>query len=555
MAASGNAQEMLRAAKLLEVFDDEQITQLADVMETTRHGPGSVIIRQGDAAHNAFFMLNAGECKVCVNIGDKEQEYRRYQPGSLFGEMACLKKAPYAANVIAVTDVEVVHTTIETFESLFGPLAELQQAKYIEDPRKVISNFFEKGDSRGPHGALRVRGLEPEPTTIGESSWFSVFRPTSRDAIAKMLSGQGIGKKANVQGRAARQGILSGYVPFMQISKNSDKPQVEVAPPTARTAIFYKSNEAREQAKQALEEVMHDHEFRLDFEHKSIGLIDDYCPTCFGVELPECVLREAYIMRQDIVPAEGFETGLPSDPFFMNMNLRVIGDTSAPKTVLYQVDGKDAMNATTLVLAYQGTCVKPMVETFDAFTVGSKGVNYEPLPDDQALMAAWAFDHASEICKAPDGNPWTVRWQQLLKDTPPQSPGMGDSVSARLFGDLINETSESGAFRGVGECWNYGLPQEFDDDYLVIWHGFTEKPWEYVTLAGLQQFLMDRIGESYVFPMNPVWPVRDAGWFRVFQALHASEAGKAALQQWFSPQEHLLDDILALGDSSRPSSL
>ncbi|CAE7457066.1 unnamed protein product [Symbiodinium natans] len=80
---------------------------------------------------------------------------------------------------------------------------------------------------------------------------------------------------------------------------------------------------------------------------------------------------------------------------------------------------------------------------------------------------------------------------------------------------------------------------ELDDEFLVVWQGFSEmhgKPWDYKDEASLRAFLLERIQEGFSFPLNPVWPVRDKGWFEVFQALRASEHGATDLQSWFPPE-------------------
>ena len=44
----------------------------------------------------------------------------------------------------------------------------------------------------------------------GSGFRFAVYRPTSRDAIAKMLSGVAVGKGLNVKGKSAKKNRLSG---------------------------------------------------------------------------------------------------------------------------------------------------------------------------------------------------------------------------------------------------------------------------------------------------------------------------------------------------------
>lgn len=39
----------------------------------------------------------------------------------------------------------------------------------------------------------------------------------------------------------------------------------------------------------------------------------------------------------------------------------------------------------------------------------------------------------------------------------------------------------------------------------------------------LREFLLERAKEGFTFPINPVWPVRDVGWYEVLQALRDNE--------------------------------
>ena len=70
-----------------------------------------------------------------------------------------------------------------------------------------------------------------------------------------MLGGTATGKGLNVKGKSAKKGVLSAFVPFLQISEESHKTAVATSPPDARTRIFYQSRELRDQAAEALEPV------------------------------------------------------------------------------------------------------------------------------------------------------------------------------------------------------------------------------------------------------------------------------------------------------------
>eukprot|EP00435_Cladocopium_sp_Y103_P043755 s21_g12.t1 len=92
-------------------------------------------------------------------------------------------------------------------------------------------------DTRGPRGSLG--GEEPNP--FNPTRWFAVYRPCSSDSIRKMYGKVGVGKGLNVKGKSAKKNRLSGFVPFIQISDNKHKNDVEDAPKDARTKIFFRS--------------------------------------------------------------------------------------------------------------------------------------------------------------------------------------------------------------------------------------------------------------------------------------------------------------------------
>merc|ERR1719498_1775578 len=123
----------------------------------------------------------------------------------------------------------------------------LQENQYLTDPRKIIADFYQHGDANGPKGSMELDENGPRKSLKADeqSQWFVVYRPTSKDAIAKMLSGDAVGKGLNVKGKSAKKGRLSGYVPFLQIHDNSYKKDVEESPADARVQIYYQSSASR----------------------------------------------------------------------------------------------------------------------------------------------------------------------------------------------------------------------------------------------------------------------------------------------------------------------
>ena len=70
------------------------------------------------------------------------------------------------------------------------------------------------------------------------------------------------------------------------------------------------------------------------------------------------------------------------------------------------------------------------------------------------------------------------------------------------------------------------FPQELDEEYLVIWDGFSNPPWKSMSEDELRRWLRDRGSEGYSFPLNPKWVLCDAGWYDLLRKLLESEGAR-----------------------------
>lgn len=560
-------EEILKHVTMFETLNSEQIGKIAETLEKREYEAEAVIIKQGSLGKEFFVMLS-GECVAHVETGldpgnlDR-QEHRRYVDGEAFGERAIFRNCARAATITACEKTAVLVLHRSKFERMLGPIDDLHQLHYLSDPRKSIADFYRPGDHRGPRGScIKKTGrcslaVEDDPTWSPEKNmkteWFAIYRPTSREAIAKMLGGHAVGKGLNIKGKSAKKNRLSGFVPFVQISDNTHKSVVEASPPDAWVQLFFASKEARIKAVVELESLL-DPEVGLEIDGvRSIEFVDEWTDgvqPIFGIEVPEVVLREAYIMRPDLSDVVGWETGRTSEPAYMNMNLHAIRYHSEPPVVLIQHDAAHPMNPHGLIMAYAEASVKPVVSDFDTFTVGSKHMQYTELCKEQADIAKWSLEQTQEILDTPGSDSWNSRWLEVLKQAEhegfyPNIPkyGFGDETSYRLIVDVIGATLESGAVRHGAECFNFYFPQELDASYLAIWDGFPDKPWKYLTEPELRDFLKERIDQGYSFPINPVWPVRDPGWYDIFTALREHPETSKVIQAWFPPSSGIADMI------------
>jgi hypothetical protein len=225
----------------------------------------------------------------------------------------------------------------------------------------------------------------------------------------------------------------------------------------------------------------------------------------------------------------------------MDLNFSTVRGDSMPPCVVYQIDSSDPMSPLGLLMAYAEEIVMPVVSDFDTFLVGSHGMEYEPLGNDQAQLIQWLLSSTDKVLGEPNkrNSSWTSRWLQHLKREAesgfyPDVPqyGFGDPTSIRLIADVIAATSHCGAVRHGAECFNYYFPQELDEEYLVIWEGL-ESSWDYMGEDELLEFLQARVAQGFTFPLNPLWPIRDEGWYQVFQALRSSPTAQQSLAAWF----------------------
>jgi len=538
----------LRRCRMLADLSEGEVGKLAGALECRRFADGQMMIVQGTAGAH-IFVLDEGSAVATIRMGEGKRSMKQavmlYHEGEIFGELAVLEGKPRAASVMAKGAVTVYTFSRDDFEQAVGPISRLQPCVYLRDPRQLLHDFFRPGDGRGPAGALKARNLVP---TADASEWFAVYRPCSSDAITQMLSRKAVGKGRGVQGKVAA-GRLSGFVPYVQISENRHKAAVGPASAAARTKIYFQSRAARDIALEEMTTVLT--EGGLDITAPRIEAIDAFEPQAFGLDVPEPLVREVYIMRPDMTPVQGWETGRKSEPAFMDMNMRATRGGTGPSVVLYQYDDSNPMNPGGLLMAYEEEQVKPVVASFQTFTVGSCGVRCAPLPPDQVALMQWCLERCAAIMGDLHSACWMARWLDLLQrdarsGASPQLPssGAGDHTTQRIMGEVVEATRATGAVRAGADCFNFYLPQDLEKEFLVVWDGFTSPPWKMLTEPELRQFLLERIKEGYSFPFHPVWAIRDPGWYDVLQELR--KAGSPNIKSWLPPEKGILEKIDAL---------
>ena len=124
---------------------------------------------------------------------------------------------------------------------------------YRLDPRWQICNFFDDLAHEGVEridesGRIQLSSLPFIMRAFSRVGGFSVWRPTSNEAIRRMITGEGTGKGMDIKGKSSLRGKWSGFVPFLQIHRNEDKLKVGSLHADSRVRIFYPNKLSRDRA-------------------------------------------------------------------------------------------------------------------------------------------------------------------------------------------------------------------------------------------------------------------------------------------------------------------
>lgn len=122
---------LLRKVSILKQLSNEQIENIANIVEVVPFHENDQIIKKGEKG-DIFYMIKEGVV-LCTNAGSSNGEIE-LKAGDHFGERALLLDEPRAANVIAKTNVICFAIVREAFSSIIGPLKNLLEtslASYV----------------------------------------------------------------------------------------------------------------------------------------------------------------------------------------------------------------------------------------------------------------------------------------------------------------------------------------------------------------------------------------------------------------------------------------
>ena len=169
--------ETLRHCRLFDLLNDEQIAELATMVEIHHFHKGEYVCKEG-AWGDSMFIIDAGEVKITKKLDVNDTwEITVLRHGDFFGEVALIDGSPRTAAAIALTHTSVLELYSRDFKKLTSEVNELTMTLYESLIRTLINRMRVTDDL-----VARIM-LEMKPGKMKEAA-------TMRDAITKMILGR-----------------------------------------------------------------------------------------------------------------------------------------------------------------------------------------------------------------------------------------------------------------------------------------------------------------------------------------------------------------------------
>jgi small-conductance mechanosensitive channel len=131
--------ERLNRVSIFTPLSDEEIERLASSCTTRIYAPGEAIVKQGEEG-NSMFVIIRGSVKVQIPEKDYQKTINTLGENDFFGEMSLLTGEPRTANVLAVTESEVLRIDKLGLKPIFESNPALVEAvsELVEERREVL---------------------------------------------------------------------------------------------------------------------------------------------------------------------------------------------------------------------------------------------------------------------------------------------------------------------------------------------------------------------------------------------------------------------------------
>eukprot|EP00009_Paramoeba_aestuarina_P008124 CAMPEP_0201520680 /NCGR_PEP_ID=MMETSP0161_2-20130828/12081_1 /ASSEMBLY_ACC=CAM_ASM_000251 /TAXON_ID=180227 /ORGANISM="Neoparamoeba aestuarina, Strain SoJaBio B1-5/56/2" /LENGTH=319 /DNA_ID=CAMNT_0047919149 /DNA_START=230 /DNA_END=1189 /DNA_ORIENTATION=- len=135
--------EFLEHVPLLDSLDPYERLKVADLLESKTFEDGQVIINEGEAGGDTFYIVEAGEVECLQDYEGKQGCVASLKRGDYFGEIALLKESPRACTVKAKGETKLLALDRSSFNMVLGPVEDV--LKRNMEQYKSYKQMIEEG--------------------------------------------------------------------------------------------------------------------------------------------------------------------------------------------------------------------------------------------------------------------------------------------------------------------------------------------------------------------------------------------------------------------------
>lgn len=128
----------LETVPLFANLTPKELQDLHAMVEVRTYPADSIVIRQGEAAGGAMFIIQSGHVKVLLTNDDGDDiPITAFGPGEYFGEMSLMDDKPRSATVVTTEASELVMLTREGFNAVLERHPGIAKSLFMEFAKRL----------------------------------------------------------------------------------------------------------------------------------------------------------------------------------------------------------------------------------------------------------------------------------------------------------------------------------------------------------------------------------------------------------------------------------
>jgi|GEM_PF-1105838 len=152
-AALSARRDLVRSVRLFSTLEEDEVEDIASLMELYTAGVGSVIFNQGDSENRLFVVHDGRLVASSRDAHDNDMILTSYGPGDTFGILSLLDQQPQQNTVTAVTDCQIYTLRREDLLTLLTakPAVGLEMMKHLATiirRRTALLAWVQQGSNR-----------------------------------------------------------------------------------------------------------------------------------------------------------------------------------------------------------------------------------------------------------------------------------------------------------------------------------------------------------------------------------------------------------------------